>query len=253
MNLKTITITRIIMNIHTQITTLALLCALPVSNSFAAKPAPAPRSLEAKLAAIDAMPDHEILSSVMPSSQEDSEQCLVDAKNDLKQDPFLAANQLPKKEAKGNRLVHKYWAALNELESCNDHDQKQYLQAQCDGFKAQCAAALKEAQETTNSLCVNQTMPGDAYNYQTRRSNISQFHASLLLAQKEKLQQEKAQLQQKEIQWQTKESQWQQEKQSLLAQLRGYQLLEDGQQIEGMPHAPGGVPFKKEHKRRGSF
>jgi len=223
------------MNIHTQFKTLALLCALPLSNSFAAQP----NSLYAKIAAIDAMPDHEILSIVMPRTHENAEQCLVDCKNDLKQDPFLNANQMPKKHAKVKRLVHKYWVTNKELELCNDNAQKQYLQAQRDGFDAQFAAAKKEEQETLNSLIVNQTMPLATYNYLTRRFNVFQCHASLLLAQKEKLQKEQSQLQQ--------------EKQSLLGQLKGYQLLEDGQQIEGMPHAPGGVPFKKEHKRRGSF
>jgi len=250
---KTITITRITMNIHTQLKILALLCALPLSNSFAAKPAPPPNSLEAKLAAIDAMSDHEIVSMVMPSSQENTEQLLMDAKNDLKQDPFLAANQLPKKDAKVHRLAHKYWITHKEFESCNNNAQKQYLQAQRDGFNAQCDAAHKEVQEASSVLSVNQAMLMDAYNYQIRSSNVYQLHASLLLAKNEKLQQEKDQLQQKEAQLQQDKAQSQQREQLLLAQLRGYQLLEDGQQIEGMPHAPGGVPFKKEHKRRGSF
>jgi len=232
------------MNIHTQITTLALLCALPLSHSFAAQPAQ-PNSLEAKLAAIDAMPDHEMLGSVMPISQESAEYRLMDAKDELKQDHF-AANQLPKKDVKVQRLSHKYWTARNELESCNNNAQKQYLQAQSGGFNAQCGAACKEAQETASTLCVNETMPLAAYNYQVRRSSVYQLHAALLLAKNEKIQQEKDQLQQKEMLWQQNE-------QSLLAQLKGYQLLEDGLQIEGMPHAPGGVPFKKEHKRRGSF
>jgi len=237
------------MNIHAQITIIALLCALPLSNSFGAQPAQ-PHSLEAKLAAINAMPDHEILSMVMPRFQENAEQWLMHEKNDLKQDPFFAKSQLVKKNVKEYRLEHKYWATRKELELCNDYAQKQYLKAQRDGFIAQLGAAMEETQEATNSLGVNKTMPGDAYNYQTRRSNISQFHASLLLAQKEKLQQ-------KEMLWQEEKAQLQiqsqQREQSLLAQLRGYQLFEDGQQIEGMPHAPGGVPFKKEHKRRGSF
>jgi len=234
------------MNIHTQLKTFALLCALPSSNSFAAQEAVQPNSLEAKLAAIDAMPDHEILSVVMPKSQELAEQWLMDVKNDLKQDPFLAVNQFPKKQAKAHRLAHKYCATRNELESCHNNAQKQYLQAQCDGFEAQCAAALKEVQETTNSLIVKQTIPLAAYNYQVIRSSMYELQASLLLAKNERLQQ-------KEIQWQQEKDQLQQREQSLLAQLKGYQLLEDGLQIEGMPHAPGGVPFKKEHKRRGSF
>jgi len=247
------------MNIHTQITTLALLCALPLSNSFAAQPAQ-PNSLEAKLAAIDALPDHEILSMVVPRSQELAEQWLMNKKDELKQDPFPAASQVPKKETKACRLAHKYWVTRKELESCNDHAQKQYLQAQRDGFGAQLVAASKEAQEAQDSLIVNQTMPISAYNYQIRRSTVYHFHASLLLAQKEKLQQkemqwqqEKEKLQQEKDQWQQEKDQLQQREQSLLAQLKGYQLFEDGQQIEGMPHAPGGVPFKKEHKRRGSF
>jgi len=238
------------MNIHTQIKTLALLCALPLSNSFAAQAAPGPNSLEAKLAAIDAMSDHEILSSIVPRSQENAEYWLVDSKNYLKQDPFLATSQLPKKEAKAQRLVHKYLATDKEFESCNDHAQKQYLKAQRDGFNAQCVAANKEIQEAGNSIIVNQTMPIAAYSYQVRKLSVYQSHASLLLAQKEKIQQEKEKLQQEKDQLQI---QWQQREQSLLAQMRGYQLFEDGLQIEGMPHAPGGVPFKKEHKRRGSF
>jgi len=241
------------MNIHTKFKTLALLCALPLSNTFAAQEAVPPNSLEAKLAAIDAMPDHQILSSVWPRSQERAEQLLMDEKNTFKHDSFLATSQSAKKEAKVHRLVHKYWATHKEFESCNDQAKKQYLQAQRDGFDAQCSAALKEVQETANSLIVNQTMPVAAYNYQVRRLNVYCSHALLLLAKNEKIQQEKDQLQQKEMQWQQEKVQLQQEKQSLLAQLRGYQLLEDGQQIEGMPHAPGGVPFKKEHKRRGSF
>ena len=40
------------MNIHAQLKTFALLCALPLSNSFAAQPALA-SSLQAKLAAIE--------------------------------------------------------------------------------------------------------------------------------------------------------------------------------------------------------
>jgi len=236
------------MNIHIQITTLALLCALPLSNSFAAQP----NSLEAKLAAIDAMPDHEMLSMVMPRSQENAEQLLMDEKNELKQDPF-AANQLPRKEAKIDRLMRKYWATRKELELCNDNAQKQYLQAQRDGFDAQHHAARKEAQEAASSLIVNQTMPLAAYNYQISKLNVFELQASLLLAQKEKLQQKEISLQQEKTQLQQEKDQLQQREQSLLAQLKGYQLLEDGLQIEGMPHAPGGVPFKKEHKRRGSF
>jgi len=230
------------MNIHTQLKTLALLCALPLSNSFAAQAAQAAvhlNSLEAKLAAIDAMPDHEILSMVAPRSQENAEQLLVNWKDELKQDPLIAASQLAKRDAKVYRIVHKYWATHKELELCDDNAQKQYLKAQRDGFNAQCNAANKEMQVAAYSLSVNQTMPIAAYNYQVTRLSVYQLHAALLLAKNEKLQQKEIQLQQKE--------------QSLLAQLRGYQLFEDGQQIEGMPHAPGGVPFKKEHKRRGSF
>jgi len=219
------------MNIHTQLKTFALLCALPLSNSFAAKPAPPPNSLEAKLAVIDAMSDHEILGSVIPRFQENAEQWLVDAKTNLKHDPFFAANQLPKKEVKVYRLEHKYWTTNKELELCNDNAQKQYLRAQRDGFYAQYDAVQQEEQEAASSLIVNQAMPAAAYNYQVRRLGVYQLHASLLLAQKEKLQQENDQLQQKEMLWQAKEAQLQQREQSLLAQLQEYKKLGNGQRI----------------------
>jgi len=236
------------MNIHTQLKILALLCAFPLSNSFGAQPAQ-PNSLEAKLAAIDVLSDYEILSSVAPVSQEDAEQWLMNSKNDLKQEPFLAANQLPKKHAKTYRLAHKYWATHKELESCNNNDQKQYLQARRDGFDAQYNASFKEVQETTNSLIVSQTMPLAAYNYQVRRSSVYQLHASLLLAKNEKLQQKESllqqekdqllsQCQQKEIQWQAKEAQLQQREQSLLAQLQEYKKQVNGQRIQDMADAP---------------
>jgi len=239
------------MNIHTQIKTLALLCTLPLSNSFAsqalsaeasAKEEVKPHSLEAKLAAIDAIPDHEMLSMVVPVSQERAEQWLMEAKNELKQDPFFAANQLPKKHAKTYRLAHKYWATHNELELCNDN---QYLKAQRDGFGAQCNVAGEESQETASALRVNQTMPLSAYNYQLKKSNVYQFHASLLLAKNEKLQQKESLWLQKEMQWQRKESllqqekaQWLEEKQLLSDQQKRYQILVNDQPIQDMADAP---------------
>jgi len=220
------------MNIHTQIKTLALLCALPLSSSFAAQPAD---PLQAKLAAIDAMSDHEVLSAVASHSQEIAERCLVNAKNELKQDPFLAS-KVSKKEAKAERLSHKDWATRKEFELCDDNNRKQYLQAHRDSFANQFDAAQQEAQEAGDSLAGNQL--DSAYNYQVRRLNVYQHHATLLLAKNEKLQQKEIQWQHEKVQLQQDKAQLQQEKQSLLAQLQECKKLVNDQPIQDMPDAP---------------
>ena len=222
------------MNINTQFKTFALLCALPLSNTFAAQHAAA-EPLQAKLAAIDAMSDHEMLCKVFPYSLDFVQQELAHAKQRLQEDNSPAAMVLAKIQAKTHRSARTYWAISNELTSCNDHARKQFLQSQLDNHNAQFTANVKEAQKAANALVVNQ--PVAAYNYAVSRMSVFHRHAALLLAQKEKLEKEKAQ--------------WQQEKHALITRLKGYELLEDGQQIEGMPNVPGGP--KMVHKRRGSF
>ena len=223
------------MNIQTQFTTFALLCALPISYTFAAQPAA--DSLQAKLAAIDAMSDHEMLCKVVPLPLNAAEQVLVYSKQILQENNSQSAMVLAKQQAKSRRLSFKYWATLNEIALCDDHTRKQSLQSQLDNFNAQIYANKKEEQKATNSLSVNQMIPVDAFNYMVRRFNVFHDHATFLLAQKEKLEQEKKQLQQRE--------------QALLAENKNLRALEDGQQIEGMPNVPGGPKIEK--KRRGSF
>lgn len=217
------------MNFHVNLKTLALLCALPLSHAFAAKPAnPAmPASLEEKFAGIDAMSDHEVLSKPLTMFQGMAERLLEVSKEDFK-DNFPQVLALKVKEAERERLNNKYALMCTEIESCNDYVRKYNLKAQCERLRYQIDASAIEANKVIKSLIVSEAVPLEAYHYQIRRLNVFQNQAALLQAQKET---EKAE-------WQQKEIQWQQERQSLLAQLAEYQ---PGQQIEGASHVPTGL------------
>jgi len=246
------------MNIYTQFKIFALLCALPLSSTFAAKPAQshekceqttAPNSLEDKLAAIDAMSDHDILCAVLPAPLEYCQRLLVKNMKIFKDcSAAPQTNVLATSEAKKVRLLHKNHVTYNEFEACLDNERKQQLQQQCSSFDVQYNAAKNEVQRVANSFNVNNTIPIPLYNYVIARLDVYSTQASLFRAQKEE---EKSQWQTEKTQLLKRETQLQQEKTQLLAQLQGYKLLKDGPQIEGVPNVPGGI--KQKPKRRGSF
>jgi hypothetical protein len=243
------------MNTHSASTfkTLTLLCTISLSSlSFAAAPAPQARpSLEDQLAILEAMEDTEIVCKVLPQSQDDAEQSLADVKRIFQDQNSACVKDLRKHQAQYIRLTHQWWAINKEIEGCGDHARRNRLQAQQRELEAKYVVSSAESQKYADSLIWGNMVPLDAYNYKARQSNVFRRHASFLLAQKEKAEKEKIQLQQRDIQWLQKEAQSQIREQALLAQLKGYQRLEDGPQIEGVPNVPGGP--KQVIKRRGSF
>jgi hypothetical protein len=218
---------------------LTLLCTILLSSlSFAAAPAPQARpSLEDQLAILEAMDDAEIVCRVMPASQDQAEQKLAINKRTFQEQDNACAKGLTKHQAKYMRLSHQWWALEKEIDGCGDNARRNHLQAKQREITAKHAVSVAESQKYADSLNSGNMILLDAYNYKVYQSCVFQSHASFLLAQKEKAEKEKIQLQQ--------------EKQALLAQLKGYQRLEDGPQIEGVPNVPGGP--KQVIKRRGSF
>jgi hypothetical protein len=157
------------------------------------------------LAIIDAMDDAEIVCKVVPTSQDYAEQLLAHDKRIFQGQDNACAKGLTKHQAKYLRLGHQWWAINKEIEGCGDHERRNHLQAQQDEISAKYAISDAESQKYADSLRSGNMMPLDAYIYHAYKSNIFQWHASLLLAQKEKAE---------------KEIQWLQEKQALLAQLK---------------------------------
>jgi len=207
------------MNIQATLITLTLLCILHASSVFAAQPASAdlPDLLQAELAKIDDMPDYEVLCSIAPVSQDESEQLLelAEEKQGLKkhcammmeEDPMLAL--LVKSHSKLFRSSYKYELANNALATCNDNAARQALMLKRDECAAQNDASQKEAQSAVDSLIVNGMIPVAAYSNTAFQLNIYRYQAMLLLNQKEKQEQV----------WKQKEIKWQQERQALLAMI----------------------------------
>jgi hypothetical protein len=187
---------------------LTLLCTISLSSlSFAAAPAPQARpSLEDQLAILAAMDDKEIVCKVLPTSQDYAEQSLADDKRTFQEQDSACAKEFTKQEAQHFRLNHQWWALEKEIDGCGDNARRNHLQAKQREITAKHAVSVAESQKYADSLIFDNTVPLDAYNYQGYQSCVFQIHASLLLAQKEKLEQ--------------KEIQWLQEKQALLAQLK---------------------------------
>jgi len=225
------------MNIHSSFKNFIVLCALSLSYAFAAQPAqpPVPASLQAPFAAIET--DDDILIKVYPCDQSTAERGLERTKQEFRRcsgDQTIVSLVSAHKNAL--RAGHKYCVAEKEMQSCNDPVVRQQLQSCLDYLDLQRYAVYNNGQKDVDFLTKDGRMLVSAYNYRTAQVGVLRFQASILLVQKEKA-----------------EAQWQQEKQTLQAQLRGYQLLVDGRQIEGMPNVPGGpAAVKPKLVRRGS-
>jgi len=198
----------------TTLKNLTPLCVLLVLNSFSAQPA-MPSLLQARCATIDTIPDYGILCAIVPEPQDVAQQGLMESRNIFKAQHSAFMNL----QAKHDRALHKYWTIHKELSLSNDESYQQSLQEQLDYLKFQCSANQEEMGKTIDCLATRKMVPFSTFCFIAAKCEIHSYQASILLDQKEKLQEENMQLKKEKTQWQEKEK-------SLLAQLKGYQLLE---------------------------
>jgi len=164
-------------------------------------------SFEAKLAAIDAMADVDILCEPIPLSRDKTEQDLVHTK------VYLAnlKQQVPKffgADVQWRRLAHKYWTTCKEIETCNNHGRKQQLSVKKQQFDERRQDANGLMIKEVNAL-LHEGGNSAVYAYNYRINQMSAL-ANQLLLERIDAEKEKARLQQ--------------ENQALKAQLRGLSI-----------------------------
>jgi len=237
------------MHIHSLklLTLLSVLSCASVAFPSALPAQQAADSFEAKLAAIDAMADVDILCESLPLSRDEAEQCLVERKASLADNKQQLSNFFDD-EVQKYRVSHKYWTACREIEACNNDERKQQLinkKQQFDARVQDINGLLRKETDTLLNEGGNSAFA--AYNYRVRQVRAFANQLRLERIKNEEAEKEKARLQQEKLQSQ-------QEIQALKVQNRNLQAFIDGPQREGVPNVPGGPQLQEgiQKKKRSS-
>jgi len=195
----------------------------------------AAHSSEEKMAVIRAAPNDEVALSLLRSSKQFLRSQMEKNKGRYVSDDSKVAQLHRECDALTMRLAHERNVMLEEVASCHDSWSKYELQKRISQndrdlseywkkFSAERKILAEQNPDTWRLSCNMEILRGNYYH------DIASY---IFLQHKE----EKAA--------------WQKRERELQAQLSGYDILENGRQIEGMPNVPGGIqPQPKSEKKK---